>query len=227
VAELPTHGGDRHSTPICGVARAASLADAWDAACAAIPRARSAASSPSTARSIAAAAQKIAAILTEVIVAPDADAAALAVLARKKNLRVLLTGAMPDPAASGMTLKTLAGGLLMQTRGRRKSDRAALKVVTKRAPTPAELDDLIFAFTVCKHVKIERHRLRQGRRHPWASARQMSRVNSSVLPPGKRRMRRAGLGWRSRWRSAASPHRMRFFPFADGLEATWRPARRR
>jgi phosphoribosylaminoimidazolecarboxamide formyltransferase/IMP cyclohydrolase len=101
----------------------------------------------------AASAAEIAKIFVEVIVAPDADAKALEILSAKKNLRLLLTGGLPDPAAKGMTIKTLSGGFLAQSRDSGRIAKADLKVVTKRAPTPAELDDLLFAFRVAKHVK--------------------------------------------------------------------------
>ncbi len=89
----------------------------------------------------------------EVIIAPDATEEALAVLARRKALRVLLAGSLPDPASAGMTLRSVAGGYLLQSRDNGHVPRSALKVVTRRAPTPKEIDDLLFAFTVCKHVK--------------------------------------------------------------------------
>ena len=100
-----------------------------------------------------AAAEKIASIMTEVIIAPDADEAAKAALARRKNLRLLLTGGLPDAAAAGLTFRSVAGGFLAQTRDNGRVDASDLKVVTRRAPTETELVDLVFAFRVCKHVK--------------------------------------------------------------------------
>ena len=75
------------------------------------------------------------------------------VLARRRNLRLLLTGGMPDPSAAGLTFRSLSGGFLAQTRDNGRIGRQDLRVVTRRAPTDAELADLLFAFRVCKHVK--------------------------------------------------------------------------
>src|SRR6185436_7943418 len=98
-------------------------------------------------------AEELAKLFLEVVIAPDATPEALEVFARRKNVRVLLAGTLPDPNAAGMTLKSVAGGYLLQTRDAGHVARADLKVVTKRAPTPTEIDDMLFAFTVCKHVK--------------------------------------------------------------------------
>ena len=89
----------------------------------------------------------------EVVICPDATPEALEILARRKDVRVLLAGTLPDPAAPGMTIKSVAGGYLFQSRDNGRVAKAELKVVTQRAPTAQELDDLLFAFTVCKHVK--------------------------------------------------------------------------
>ena len=99
------------------------------------------------------AARVITEILTEVIIAPDATEEATAIVAKRKNLRLLLAGSLPDPRAPGLTAKTVAGGLLVQSRDNAVADDLTLKVVTKRAPTDAELRDLKFAFRVVKHVK--------------------------------------------------------------------------
>ncbi|NEL61367.1 bifunctional phosphoribosylaminoimidazolecarboxamide formyltransferase/IMP cyclohydrolase, partial [Escherichia coli] len=94
----------------------------------------------------AATARAITGIFTEVIIAPDATEEAIAVIAARKNLRLLLAGALPDPREAGLTAKTVAGGLLVQSRDNAVVDDMTLKVVTKRAPTEAELRDLRFAF---------------------------------------------------------------------------------
>src|ERR1700678_2686627 len=99
------------------------------------------------------AARAITEIFTEVIIAPDATDDAIAIVAAKKNLRLLLAGGLPDPRAKGLTAKTVAGGLLVQSRDNAVVDDMDLKTVTKRAPTNAELRDLRFAFRVAKHVK--------------------------------------------------------------------------
>src|SRR6185312_3645401 len=94
------------------------------------------------------AARAITEIFTEVIIAPDATEDAIKIVAAKKNLRLLLAGALPDPRTAGLTAKTVAGGLLVQSRDNAVIDDMALKVATKRAPTDAELRDLKFAFRV-------------------------------------------------------------------------------
>ena len=98
-------------------------------------------------------ASEIAKLFVEVVIAPEADEAARERLAAKKNLRLLVTGAMPDPAGGGLALRSIAGGMLAQTRDAGRVGADDLKVVTKRAPSAAEIADLLFAFTVCKHVK--------------------------------------------------------------------------
>src|SRR5271168_444913 len=99
------------------------------------------------------AARAITEIFTEVIIAPDATDEAMAIVAAKKNLRLLLAGGLPDPRAIGLTAKTVAGGLLVQSRDNAVVDDMTLKVATRRAPTEAEMRDLMFAFRVAKHVK--------------------------------------------------------------------------
>src|SRR6187397_24502 len=98
-------------------------------------------------------ARAITEIFTEVIIAPDATEDAIKIVAAKKNLRLLLAGGLPDPRAAGLTAKTVAGGLLVQSRDNAVIDDMTLKVATRRAPTDAELRDLQFAFRVAKHVK--------------------------------------------------------------------------
>ncbi len=87
------------------------------------------------------------------IIAPDADDAAREIIAAKKNLRLLVTGGLADARAKGLFVKSVAGGLLVQSRDNGVVDDLDLKVVTKRAPSEQELADLKFAFRVAKHVK--------------------------------------------------------------------------
>src|SRR4030095_300995 len=98
-------------------------------------------------------ARAITEIFTEVIIAPDATEEAIAIVGARKNLRLLLAGGLPDPRSIGLTAKTVAGGLLVQSRDNAVIDDMTLKIATKRAPTDAELRDLKFAFRVAKHVK--------------------------------------------------------------------------
>ena len=129
----------KHANP-CGVAKpASSVAEAWDAALACDPVSAFGGIVALNRTLDAATAAKISTIFTEVIIAPDADDAAKALLASKKNLRLLLTGGLPDPASAKgeRTFKSLAGGFLLQTRDAGRIMPADLKVVTKRAPTGA------------------------------------------------------------------------------------------
>jgi phosphoribosylaminoimidazolecarboxamide formyltransferase / IMP cyclohydrolase len=142
----------KHANP-CGVAVAGDLATAWDAALRCDPVSAFGGIVAANRPLDAAAAEKIAAIFTEVVVAPGADDAAKAVFARKKNLRLLLTGGLPDPAAPGLATRSVSGGFLAQSRDAGRVAQADLRVVTQRAPNRAEMADLLFAFRVCKHVK--------------------------------------------------------------------------
>src|SRR5690606_10475467 len=101
----------------------------------------------------AATATEIVKVFTDVIVAPSATPEAQDIIAAKKNLRLLLTGGVADPKAAGLMVKSVAGGLLVQSRDNQNVDDCDLKVVTKRAPTDAELRDLKLAAKVAKHVK--------------------------------------------------------------------------
>ena len=174
----------KHANP-CGVASAASLADAWDAALRCDPVSAFGGIVALNRTLDAAAAERIAAIFSEVIVAPDADEDARAILARKKNLRLLLTGTLPDPAAPGLQLRSIAGGLLVQTRDSGRVDLASLASVTRRGPTDAELADLLFAFRVCKHVKSNAIVYAKEGATVGVGAGQMSRVDSARIAAWK------------------------------------------
>ena len=163
-------------------------------------------------------AEEIAKLFAEVVIAPHISDAAREILAARKNLRLLVTGAMPDPAAPAMTLRTLSGGFLLQARDNAVLG-GALKVATKRAPTAAELADLKFAFTVCKHAKSNAIVYVKDGATVGVGAGQMSRVDSSRIAAWKagEAAEAAGLGEsRARGSVVASDA---FFPFADGLVA--------
>ena len=154
------------------------------------------------------------------VVAPDADEGAKAVFARKKNLRLLLTGKVPDPAAPGLTFRSVAGGFLAQSRDAGRVTAESLKVVTQRAPTPKELEDLLFAFRVCKHVKSNAIVYVRDRATVGIGAGQMSRVDSARIAAQKARdaAKAAGLEQPATVGSVVASDA--FFPFADGLMAT-------
>jgi phosphoribosylaminoimidazolecarboxamide formyltransferase/IMP cyclohydrolase len=165
------------------------------------------------------AAAAIAEIFTEVIIAPDATPGAQAILARKKNLRLLLAGGLPDPRAKGHTLRTVAGGFLLQSRDNGAADAASLRTVTERAPTPQELADLIFAFRVCKHVKSNAIVFAKDGATCGIGAGQMSRVDSARIAAwkGEEAAKTAGLPASLTAGSVAASDA--FFPFPDGLLA--------
>ncbi|MGB0084912.1 MAG: bifunctional phosphoribosylaminoimidazolecarboxamide formyltransferase/IMP cyclohydrolase [Rhodomicrobiaceae bacterium] len=165
------------------------------------------------------AASAIAEIFTEVIIAPDATPEAQAILARKKNLRLLLAGALPDPKAEGVTLRTVAGGFLIQSRDNGSPEGIELKTVTKRAPTGQELADLIFAFRVCKHVKSNAIVFAKKNATTGIGAGQMSRVDAARIASwkGEEAAKAAGLSGSLNDGSVAASDA--FFPFADGLLA--------
>jgi phosphoribosylaminoimidazolecarboxamide formyltransferase/IMP cyclohydrolase len=164
-----------------------------------------------------AAAAAIAEIFTEVIIAPDATEEAKAILAKKKNLRLLLAGALPDPGAAGFTLRTVAGGFLVQSRDNGSPDRLDLKVVTKRTPTEQELADLIFAFRICKHVKSNTIVYAKAGATVGIGAGQMSRVDAARIAAWKAQAAAEAAGLPETLTSGSVAASDAFFPFADGL----------
>jgi phosphoribosylaminoimidazolecarboxamide formyltransferase/IMP cyclohydrolase len=208
----------KHANP-CGVASAANLAGAWDLALRCDPVSAFGGIIAVNRTLDADAAEKMAAIFSEVIVAPDATDAAIAVLSRKKNLRLLLTGGLPDPAEEGLSIRTISGGFLAQNRDSGRVLREGLKIATKRAPTEAELDDLIFAFRVCKHVKSNAIIYAKHGATTGIGAGQMSRVDSARIAAwkGAEAAKAAGLDTPLTQGSVVASDA--FFPFADGLEA--------
>jgi phosphoribosylaminoimidazolecarboxamide formyltransferase/IMP cyclohydrolase len=216
--EAPTVAIIKHATP-CGVASAATLSDAWDRAFLCDTVSAFGGIVAVNRKLDAATAEKIAAIFTEVIIAPDADDAAKDVLARKKNLRLLLTGGLPDPAEPSLTFKRLSGGFLVQTRDAGRVTRDMLKVVTKRTPTEAELNDLLFAFRVCKHVKSNAIVYAKDGATVGIGGGQPNRVDSARIAAWKAEeaAKAAGLAETLTRNSVVASDA--FFPFADGLEA--------
>ena len=198
----------KHANP-CGVASGATLLDAWQDALACDSVSAFGGIVAVNRPLDGATAEAICGIFTEVVVAPDADEAARAMFSTRKNLRLLLTGGLPDPASPGMMLRTVAGGFLAQSRDAGRIGRADLRVVTKRAPSEAELDDLIFAFRVGKHVKSNAIIYAKDGATVGIGAGQMSRVDSSRIAAWK-------AGDAAKGSVVASDA---FFPFADGLLA--------
>ncbi|MDP6122215.1 MAG: bifunctional phosphoribosylaminoimidazolecarboxamide formyltransferase/IMP cyclohydrolase [Rhodospirillales bacterium] len=163
-------------------------------------------------------ASEIVELFAEVVIAPGVDAEARAMLAAKKNLRVLITGAMPDADAGAMTVRSLAGGYLVQGRDGALTG-ADLEVVTKRQPTAEEMADLLFAFRVCKHAKSNAIVYARDGATVGVGAGQMSRVDSSRIAAWKAGETSAAAGEdRSRAEGSVVASDA-FFPFADGLLA--------
>ncbi|MCK5166519.1 MAG: bifunctional phosphoribosylaminoimidazolecarboxamide formyltransferase/IMP cyclohydrolase, partial [Rhodospirillaceae bacterium] len=154
-------------------------------------------------------------IFTEVVIAPDVDEAARAVLAEKKNIRVLTTGNLPDANAGGLMVKALAGGLLVQ--GRDNEIFADLKVVTKRQPTDKEMEDLKFAFTIAKHVKSNAIVYARNNMTVGIGAGQMSRVNSCRIAAFRAEQAAKTAGDSETWAKGSVVASDAFFPFSDGL----------
>jgi len=167
----------------------------------------------------AASARKIVEVFTEVIIAPDADEEAMALVAAKKNLRLLLTGGLPGPRAPGLTLRTVAGGFLAQGRDNAVVDDMTLKVVTERAPTTQELADLKFAFRVAKHVKSNAIVYVKDGATVGIGAGQMSRVDSSRIAAAKAEEAAKVLGLSESLAKGSAVASDAFFPFPDGLLA--------
>jgi phosphoribosylaminoimidazolecarboxamide formyltransferase / IMP cyclohydrolase len=164
-------------------------------------------------------AREITSSLTEVVIAPDATGEAKAIFARKKNLRLLTTGALPDPRAAGLLFRSIAGGFLAQTRDNVVVDDLELKVVTKRQPTGQELADLKFAFKVAKHVKSNAIVYARDGATVGIGAGQMSRIDSARIAALKSQDAAAATGETERLTRGSVVASDAFFPFADGLLA--------
>ena len=208
----------KHANP-CGVAVGASLAEAYEAAFA-CDSVSAFGGIVAVSRPLdEAAAEAMTRIFTEVVIAPDADEAARAVFARKKNLRLLLTGDLPDPARPGLTLKSVAGGYLLQSRDNGRIGAGELKVVTRRAPTERELADCLFAWTVAKHVKSNAIVYAKDGATAGIGAGQMNRLESARIAAWKARDAADKAGWPEPRTIGSAVASDAFFPFADGLLA--------
>jgi len=208
----------KHANP-CGVAEGPSLREAYEKALRCDPVSAFGGIVAFNRKLDGEAAREIVKIFTEVIIAPDADEEAIAIVAGKKNLRLLVTGGLPDPRAGGLSARTVAGGLLVQGRDNAVVDDMELRVVTRRAPTAQEMADLKFAFRVCKHVKSNAIVYAKDGATVGVGAGQMSRVDSSRIAAWKaaEAARAAGLAQSLAAGSVVASDA--FFPFADGLLA--------
>jgi phosphoribosylaminoimidazolecarboxamide formyltransferase/IMP cyclohydrolase len=207
----------KHANP-CGVAVGEDLAEAWKRALACDPVSAYGGIVAVNRPLDALTAMALSELFLEVVIAPGADEAAQAALAAKKNLRLLVTDAMPEPAAPALAIKSLAGGLLIQERDAGRVAEADLKVVTRRAPTAAERRDLLFAFRVAKHVKSNAIVYAKGGATVGIGAGQMSRVDSARIAVLKAEDAAKAAG-AIRGTEGAVVASDAFFPFADGLIA--------
>ena len=207
----------KHANP-CGVALGASLAEGYRRALACDPVSAFGGIVAVNRALDGETALEIAKIFTEVVIAPEADGDARAILGEKQNLRLLVTGGLPDPAAPGMTAKSLSGGLLLQSRDAGGVAAEDLKVVTKRAPSEQEIQDLLFAFRIAKHVKSNAIVYARDGATLGVGAGQMSRVDSSRIAAWK--AEDSSVKDRGEPATAGAVAASdAFFPFADGLQA--------
>jgi phosphoribosylaminoimidazolecarboxamide formyltransferase/IMP cyclohydrolase len=208
----------KHANP-CGVAEGPDLASAYRKALACDSTSAYGGIIAFNRTLDADAANAVAGIFTEVIIAPDATEEAIAIIGKRKNLRLLLVGGLPDPRAGGLTAKTVAGGLLVQSRDNAVVDDMALKVATKRAPTEAEMRDLRFAFRVAKHVKSNTIVYAKDLATVGIGAGQMSRVDSARIAARKAEDAARELKLAQPLTKGSVVASDAFFPFADGMLA--------
>jgi phosphoribosylaminoimidazolecarboxamide formyltransferase/IMP cyclohydrolase len=208
----------KHANP-CGVATRATLVEAWNDALA-CDSVSAFGGIVATNRPLdAATAEAIVQIFTEVVVAPDADDGAKAVFATKKNLRLLLTGDLPDPARGGQTIAIIAGGILVQDRDNGIVSRDQLRCVTKRQPSDQEVRDCLFAWTVAKHVKSNAIVYARDGVTAGIGAGQMNRRDSARIAAAKAIEAAETHGWPEPRTVGSAVASDAFFPFADGLLA--------
>lgn len=217
-------GGDpavvivKHANP-CGVAQRGSLLEAWEEALACDSVSAFGGIVAVNTELDGATAEAIAKIFTEVVTAPSVSDEARRVFAAKKNLRLLVTGELPNPRRGGLTVKPITGGLLVQTRDNGAITEEELKVVTERAPTERELEDCLFAWTVARHVKSNAIVYAKDGATAGIGAGQMNRRDSSRIAAMKAAEAAATHGWAQPRTVGSAVASDAFFPFADGLLA--------
>jgi phosphoribosylaminoimidazolecarboxamide formyltransferase/IMP cyclohydrolase len=199
----------KHANP-CGLARGKTVLEAYERALACDPVSAFGGIIALNQALDAATAARILDLLTEVVIAPAIDPDAAALFAKKKNVRLLVTGGLPDPLADGLNFRSVAGGFLAQGRDTARLTAADLKVVTRRAPSEAEVRDMLFAFTVAKHVKSNAIVYARDGQTLGVGAGQMNRKDSARIAA----LRAADFGLDLAGSACASEA---FFPFPDGL----------
>jgi phosphoribosylaminoimidazolecarboxamide formyltransferase / IMP cyclohydrolase len=206
----------KHANP-CGIAEGDILADAYRRALACDPTSAFGGIVAVNRTLDAEAARAITEIFAEVIIAPDATDDAIKLIGAKKNLRLLIAGGIPDPRAAGIIFKSVAGGLLVQSRDNAVVDDMQLKAVTKRAPTKTELADLRFAFRAAKHVKSNAIVYAKNLATVGIGAGQMSRVDAARIAARKAQDTATEAGLKESLTKGSVVASDAFFPFADGL----------
>ncbi len=206
----------KHANP-CGVAEGTDLLDAYRKALACDSTSAFGGIVALNRKLDADAAKAITDIFTEVIIAPEATDEAIKIVAAKKNLRLLVAGGLPDPRSRALTVKSVAGGLLVQSRDNAVVDEMQLKTVTKRAPSEAELADLRFAFRVAKHVKSNTIVYAKNRATVGIGAGQMSRVDAARIAARKAEDAARELKLPAPLTKGSVVASDAFFPFPDGL----------
>ncbi|WP_337267775.1 bifunctional phosphoribosylaminoimidazolecarboxamide formyltransferase/IMP cyclohydrolase [Oryzifoliimicrobium ureilyticus] len=206
----------KHANP-CGVATGSSLVEAYQRALACDSVSAFGGIIALNKTLDAATAEEIVKLFTEVIIAPDVSEDAKAIIARKPNLRLLSAGGLPDARAAGLTAKTVSGGFLVQSRDNGMVEDLELKVVTRRAPTPQELEDMKFAFKVAKHVKSNAVVYAKDGQTAGIGAGQMSRVDSARIAALKAEEAAKALGIAEPMTKGSAVASEAFLPFADGL----------
>jgi phosphoribosylaminoimidazolecarboxamide formyltransferase/IMP cyclohydrolase len=206
----------KHANP-CGVALGADLKTAYERALQCDPVSAFGGIVALNRRLDAAAAREIVKIFTEVVIAPEADDDAIAVFKRRKDLRLLITGALPDPLAKGQVFKSVAGGFVVQTRDDARLTAADLKIVTRRQPTETEVRDMLFAFTVAKHVKSNAIVFAKDGQTAGVGAGQMNRRDSARIAAMRAAEAAEAAGLPQSLAVGSACASEAFFPFADGL----------
>ena len=221
VAEFDTNANAacvivKHANP-CGVALASTLREAYLKALACDPVSAYGGILAFNRVLDGKTAEEIAKLFAEVIIAPDADADARSILSTRRNLRLLLAGGLPDASADGLTFRSVAGGMLVQSRDNAAVRSNDFRIVTKRQPTDSEIADMGFAFTVCKHVKSNAIVYAKGLQTAGIGAGQMSRVDSARMAAMKAREAAAAANLVEPLTIGSAAASDAFFPFADGL----------
>lgn len=208
----------KHANP-CGVARGSDTLDAYRLALRCDPVSAFGGIIALNRTLTKETAEEIIKTYVEVVIAPDIENAALDIMKAKEKIRVLTTGALPDPAARRLSFRQIAGGMLVQDADIGQISEDDLKIVTDREPTEDEMADLLFAFKVAKHVKSNAIVYAKGGATVGIGAGQMSRLDSSRIAARKGQDAAGAAGETSTLTKGSVVASDAFFPFADGLIA--------